>query len=112
MTLMQALIGLVIGGLIVGVAVFLLTKKKLPLPPLRIRKKPPEMSSQEEAALKGLAQKVVSTYPELGSTPAELLSEIDAYCKKSHASPENTSRLILEKMLVAGNLQKAMSYWQ
>jgi hypothetical protein len=111
MTLMHALIILAIAGLIVGVAVFLLTKKKLPLPPLRIRKKPPEMSSQEEVALKELAQKIVSTYPELGSTPAELLSEIDAYCKKAHA-PDNTSHLILEKMLMAGNLQKAMSYWQ
>ena len=112
MTPTHALMVLAIAGLIIGGAIVLLSRKKLPVPPLRIRKRPPEMSSQEEAALNELTHKVVSTYPELGSAPAELLSEIDAYCKKAHTSPDNTPRLILEKMLVATNLQKARTYWQ
>jgi hypothetical protein len=60
----------------------------------------------------GLAQGVASRYPDLGSRPSELLTEIEAYCKKARPSPDNTSRIILEKMLAAGSLQKAMSYWQ
>jgi hypothetical protein len=85
MTFVQVLIVLTIAGLIVGGVVLLLSKKKLPLPPLRIRKaRSPEMLQQEEAALIELAQRAVTRYPELGSTPAELLKEIKAYCDKAH----------------------------
>jgi hypothetical protein len=109
----QVLIVVAIAGLFVGGVVILLRKKKLALPPLRIpRAKGPEVPPQGKADLMGLAQGVASTYPELGLRPAELLTEIEAYCKKARPSPDNTSRIILEKMLAAGSLQKAMSYWQ
>lgn len=113
MTFVQALIVLTIAGLIVGGVVLLLSKKKLPLPPLRIRKaRTPEMLQQEEAALMELAQRAVSRYPELGSTPAELLKEIKAYCDKTRTGSDVTSRIILEHMLTAGSLKQARSYWQ
>jgi hypothetical protein len=113
MTFVHALIALTIAGLMVGGVVLLLSKKKLPLPPLRIRKaRPPEMVQQEEAALMELAQRAVSRYPELGSTPAALLSEIKAYCDKTRTGSDITSRIILEQMLTAGSLKQARSYWQ
>ena len=113
MTFVHALIVLTIAGLIGGGVVLLLSKKKLPLPPLRIRKaRPPEMLQQEEAALMELAQRAVSRSPELGSTPAALLSEIKAYCDKTRSGSDITSRIILEKMLTAGSLKQARSYWQ
>ena len=113
MTLMQVLIALAIAGLIVGGVVLLLGKKRLPLPPLPIlRARSPEERLQEEAALLELARRAVSTYPELGSTPDGLLAEIDSYCKRSHSYAGRTSRLILEKMLAAGSLRQARSYWQ
>jgi hypothetical protein len=112
MTFVNALIVLAIAGLIVGGVVFLLSKKKLPLPPIRILKSRSPATSEEKTALVELAQGAVSRFPELGSTPAELLAEIDAFCKKAHGGSDNTARLILEKMLTSGSLQQAMSYWQ
>jgi hypothetical protein len=114
MTLGQAMIALTIAGAVLGgVSLLVMRKKKLALPPLRIpRAKGSEMSPQGGADLMELARGVVSRYPELGSKPVDLLVEIEAYCKKARPSPDNTSRIILEKMLVAGSLQKAMSYWQ
>jgi hypothetical protein len=113
MTPGQALIGVAIAGLFIGGVVILLRKRKLDLPPLRIpRAKGPEVSPQGKADLMGLAQGVASRYPELGSRPSELLTEIEAYSKKARPSPDNTPRIILEKMLAAGSLQKATSYWQ
>jgi hypothetical protein len=109
----QALIALAIAGLIVGGVVLLLRKKTLPLPPLPFLKvRSPEELLQEEAALMDLAQRAVSRYPELGSTPAELRTEIGAYCKGIHSWSGRTPRIILEKILEAGSLEKAMSYWQ
>jgi hypothetical protein len=113
MTLGYVLIAFAIAGVVVVGLVLLPRKKKLALPPLRIpRAKGPEMPAPAEADLMGLARGVASQYPELGSRPSELLTEIEAYCKKARPSPDNSSRIILEKMLVAGSLQKAMSYWQ
>ena len=113
MTFVYALIVLTIAGLIGGGVVLLLSKKTLPRTPLRIRKaRPPEMVQQEEAALMELAQRAVSRSPELGSTPAALLSEIKAYCDKTRTGSDITSRIILEKMLTAGSLKQARSYWQ
>ena len=59
-----------------------------------------------------LAQRAVSRYPELGATPVELRTEIDSYCKGIHSWPGRTQRIILEKLLEAGSLEKSMSYWQ
>ena len=59
-----------------------------------------------------LAQRAVSKYPELGSTAADLCTEIGAYCKGIHSWSGRTPRIILEKILEAGSLEKAMSYWQ
>jgi hypothetical protein len=113
MTLGYSLIALVIAGLFVGGMALLLRKKTSPPPPSRLpRAKVPETSPQVGTDLMGLAQGVVSLYPELGSRPSELLTQIEAYCKKARPSPDNTSRIILEKLLVAGSLQKATSYWQ
>jgi hypothetical protein len=113
MTPGYALIAFAVAGLIVVGAVLLSRKKKLALPPLRIpRGKGPAMPPPAEVDLMGLAQGVASQYPELGSRPSELLTEIEAYCKKARPSPDNNSRIILEKLLAAGSLQKAMSYWQ
>jgi hypothetical protein len=113
MTFMQALIALAIAGLIAGGVVLLLRKKTLPLPLVPFLKaRTPEMVREEDAALRELAQKAVSRYPELGSTPNELLTEINGYCNKTHAWSDSSSRIILEKLLRAGSLQQAMSYWQ
>jgi hypothetical protein len=103
-----AILGLIVGGL-----VLLLRKKPLPLPPIPLlRAKPRAMSPQEEAALSEQAQSAVSKYPELGSTPAELLTEISAYCNTTRSWSGDTPRIILEKLLESGSLQKATSYWQ
>ena len=109
----QALIALAFAGLVVG-AVFLLQRKKtLPLPPLPFPKvRSPEESLQEEASLMDLAQRAVSRYPELGSTPAELGTEIGEICKLTYSWSGSTPRIILEKILEAGSLEKASSYWQ
>lgn len=113
MTLVQVVIGLVVAGVVAGVAVLLLKRKKLPLPKIGIlRAKSSEMSSQERAALLDLARSAVTRYPELGATPPELLAEINAYFDKARPAPDRTSRLILEKMLAAGSLRHARSYWQ
>jgi len=113
MTSGYVLIALAIAGLVVLGLVLLSRNKKLAPPLLRIpRAKGPEMPPPAEADLMGLARGVASQYPELGSRPSELLTEIEAYCKKARPSPDNTSRIILEKLLAAGSLQKATSYWQ
>ena len=113
MTFVYALVVLAIAGLMVGGVVLLLRKKKLPLPPIPIlRAKPRALSPQEESALSEQAQRVVSKYPDLGSTPAGLLTEINAFCNTARAWPGLTPRIILEKMLASGSLQKSRSYWQ
>jgi hypothetical protein len=114
MTLGQAIIALAIAGVVLGgVSILVMRKKKLPLPPMRLpRAKGSEVSPQAGADLTELARGVASRYPELGSKPVDLLVEIEAYCKKARPSPDNTPRSILEKMLAAGSLQKATSYWQ
>jgi hypothetical protein len=114
MTLGQAMIALAIAGAFLGgVLVLVMRKKKLPLPPLRIPKaKGAEMPPQGGVDLMELAREVASRYPELGAKPADLVVEIEAYCKKARPSPDNSPRIILEKMLAAGSLQKATSYWQ
>jgi hypothetical protein len=113
MTFVNASVVLAIAGLIVGGVVLLLRKKQLPLPPIPLlRAKPRAMSPQEEAALSEQAQRAVSQYPELGSTPAELLTELSAYCTTTRSWSGDTPRIILEKLLASGSLQKAMSYWQ
>ncbi len=108
-----AAIGLAVAALIVVGAVLLLTQKRLPLPPIpALRKKSADVSPQEGAALMDLARVAVARYPELGATPAALLAEIDMYCDKARSSPDRTSRIILEKLLAAGSLRQARSYWQ
>ena len=113
MTLGLAALGSAVAALIVGGAVFLLTKKRLPLPLIpALRKKSADVSPQEGAALMALAQVAVARHPELGATPAELLAEINSYCDKARSSPDRTSRIILEKLLATGSLRQARSYWQ
>jgi hypothetical protein len=113
MTLGFAALGSAVAALIVAGAVFLLTRKRLPLPLIpALRKKSADVSAQEGAALMALARVAVARYPELGAAPAELLTEINAYCDKARSSPDRTSRIILEKLLAAGSLRQARSYWQ
>ena len=113
MTIGYVLIAFAIVGLVVVGLVLRTGKKKLAPPSLRFPKaKGAEMPPPAGEDLMGLAQGVASQYPELGSRPSELLTEIEAYCKKARPSPDNTSRIILEKLLAAGSLQKATSYWQ
>jgi hypothetical protein len=113
MTPGYVLIALTIAGLVVAGFALRPRKEKAAPPSSRLPKaKGAEMSPPAGADLMGLAQGVVSLYPELGSRPSDLLTEIEAYCKKARPSPDNTSRIILEKLMAAGSLQKATSYWQ
>src|SRR5262249_7997177 len=91
----------VIAGLIAGVLIFVLRKKNPPVTPAPfLRPGTSKSSSSDKVALMELAGKAVGQYPELGSTPAELLAEIDTYLGKVRRSPANTPHIILEKMLV------------
>ena|SRR5689334_17640965 len=113
MTLGLAALGSAVATLILGGAVFLLTRKRLPMPAIPpLRRKSADVSPQEGAALMDLARVAVARYPELDAAPAELLTEVNTYCDKARSSPDRTSRIILEKLLAAGSLRQARSYWQ
>jgi len=113
MTSVPALIALALAGLIAGGVILVRARKKSPVPSAPfLRMRPQESSPEDRAALTELAAKTVGRYPELGSTPAELLAEIDASLKKGRSSPDNTPRVILEDMLRAASLRQAASYWQ
>src|SRR5262245_25279255 len=113
MTFVHALLAMAVAGLIAGGSILALRKKRSPVPPARFVSPGPAQSSPvDKAALTELAGKAVARYPEIGSTPAELLAEISTYLGKARPSPANTSRIILEKMLGAGSLRQATSYWQ
>jgi LPXTG-motif cell wall-anchored protein len=101
-------------AVLLGIALVLLSKKKkLPVPPIPLRRAmTAELLAKEEAEVRELARRVVERYPELGSSPENLLAEIAAYRNKAHPWADSTSRIILEKLLTARSLQQAQSYWQ